>query len=206
MSSEAGRRTEAVRAEAENTEDVRAEAESAEDENAKGLAGVRVSSEAAGGAIGETYPREEKFTELEPPQVPKSWQLSRKEDWRKTVQLLLQLDRSQFVVSPGFGSLEEALESGPGLLDLFAGSRGLSRACCNLASTWSLTFDLAHSPKEDLLNSSLQRLLFKLGLLDLFARLFRRLSRRPAERFNIRRVRHGARLCSNTRTFWAIRC
>lgn len=54
------------------------------------------------------------------------------------------------------------LRSGPGILDLFAGSRGLSRACCRAAATWSLTFDIDHSPQEDLLIKSLQGLLLDL--------------------------------------------
>ena len=154
---------EVLSAEAEITEDGRAEAESAEDENAEARHEARELAEASEGAsIEPSFKEEEKPKEQVPPQVSKSWRLQSKQDWKKIVNLLLQFDRSQFVVSPGFRSLEEALETGPGILDLFAGSRGLSRACCNLASTWSLTFDLAHSPKEDLLNSSLQGLLFKL--------------------------------------------
>ncbi len=72
------------------------------------------------------------------------------------VQELLKFDKSQFVFSPCFPDLEAALRSGPGILDLFAGSRGLSRACCRAAPVWSLTFDIDHSPREDLLNKSLQ--------------------------------------------------
>ena len=140
----------------------RAEAESAEDENEEAKDKDRDLRGAPGGSSNEASVQEDEAKEQVPPQAPKSWRLQRKEEWKKIVNLLLQFDRSQFVLSPGFRSLEEALETGPGILDLFAGSRGLSRACCNLASTWSLTFDLAHSPKEDLLNSSLQGLLFKL--------------------------------------------
>ena len=89
--------------------------------------------------------------------------MKKRGEWKKISEELLALfDRSQFVWSKQFASLEEALASGPGILDLFAGSRGLSRACCNLAKTWTLTFDLQHSPREDLLNSSLQGLLFRL--------------------------------------------
>lgn len=45
---------------------------------------------------------------------------------------------------------------------LIAGSRGLSKACCRAAPTWSLTFDIAHSPSEDLLCKTLQAKLTKL--------------------------------------------
>lgn len=62
----------------------------------------------------------------------------------------------QFVFSPSFDSLEAAFDSGPGILDLFSGSRGFSRACVRNAPCWTLTFDLAHSPSEDLLSPSLQ--------------------------------------------------
>ena len=72
------------------------------------------------------------------------------------VQELLQFNKSQFVFSSAFPDLESALRSGPGILDLFSGSRGLSRACCRAAATWSLTFDIDHSPRENLLNKSLQ--------------------------------------------------
>ena len=72
------------------------------------------------------------------------------------VQELLQFSKSQFVFSSAFPDLESALRSGPGILDLFSGSRGLSRACCRAAATWSLTFDIDHSPRENLLNKSLQ--------------------------------------------------
>ena len=75
---------------------------------------------------------------------------------------LLEFPRSQFVVAKEFDSLEAALASGPGLLDLFAGSRGLSKACCRAAPIWSLTFDISHSPSEDLLVLSLQNKVTKL--------------------------------------------
>ena len=80
----------------------------------------------------------------------------------EVVQELKKFDKSQFVFNTDFKDLESALRSGPGILDLFAGSRGLTRACCRAAPTWSLTFDIDHSPQEDLLNKSLQGLLLKL--------------------------------------------
>ena len=81
---------------------------------------------------------------------------------KEMVAELLQFERSQFVFSSDFLDLETALRSGPGILDLFSGSRGLSRACCRAAPVWSLTFDIDHSPREDLLDKSLQGKLLSL--------------------------------------------
>ena len=106
---------EVLSAEAEITEDGRAEAESAEDENAEARREAGELVEASEGAsIEPSFKEEEKPKEQVPPQVPKSWRLQSKQDWKKIVNLLLQFDRSQFVVSPGFRSLEEALETGRG--------------------------------------------------------------------------------------------
>lgn len=80
----------------------------------------------------------------------------------EVIEELLRFPRNQFVISEEFGSLEEALSSGPGILDLFAASRGLSKACCRSAPTWSLCFDISHSPSENLLVVSLQNKLTKL--------------------------------------------
>lgn len=80
----------------------------------------------------------------------------------EVIEELLRFPRNQFVISEEFGSLEEALSSWPGILDLFAGSRGLSKACCRSAPTWSLCFDISHSPSENLLVVSLQNNLTKL--------------------------------------------
>ena len=80
----------------------------------------------------------------------------------EVIEELFRFPQSQFVFSEEFGSLEEALHSGPGILDLFAGSRGLSKACCRSAPTWSLCFDISHSPSENLLVVSLQNKLTKL--------------------------------------------
>lgn len=76
--------------------------------------------------------------------------------------MLRQFDASQFVLSKEFSTLEEAFDSGPGILDLFAGSRGFSKACVKHAATWTLTFDLAHSEAENLLSPPLQEQLLRL--------------------------------------------
>ena len=47
-------------------------------------------------------------------------------DWKTF--LLKAFHRDQFVHSRRFKSLEEAIASGPGILDLFSGARGFSRA------------------------------------------------------------------------------
>lgn len=54
------------------------------------------------------------------------------------------------------------MRSGPGILDLFSGARGISRACAATFDVWCLTFDLKHHPSEDLSNLSLQGKLARL--------------------------------------------
>ena len=48
------------------------------------------------------------------------------------------------------------------MLDLFAGSRGVSGAFVEAAKSWSLTFDIDHDPKENLLAAPLQRVIVDL--------------------------------------------
>ena len=55
-----------------------------------------------------------------------------------------------------FASLLAALDSGPGCIELFAGSRNLSRALVRSGFPWALCLDLAHSPSEDLLSRVVQ--------------------------------------------------
>lgn len=82
---------------------------------------------------------------------------------------LKKFDKSQFLWSSNFSSLEEAWEAGPGVLDLFSGSRGFAKAIVQVAPTWVLTFDVAHSDREDLTNKPLQDCLVRLILLGTFA-------------------------------------
>eukprot|EP00438_Fugacium_kawagutii_P030227 Skav219520 [mRNA] locus=scaffold30:151922:156355:+ [translate_table: standard] len=77
-------------------------------------------------------------------------------DWGSVVQKLLSFPSNQFVFHSSFASLEEALASGPGILDLFSGARGFSRAFVSVAASWSLCFDISHHPGEDLLEPRLQ--------------------------------------------------
>ena len=70
--------------------------------------------------------------------------------------LLRKFRRDQFIFSSSFSSLEEAIAAGPGLLDLFSGSRGFATSFVKRHSTWAVCFDLAHSSSEDLLDPQLQ--------------------------------------------------
>ena len=72
---------------------------------------------------------------------------------------LLTFSRTQFLWNSTFTSLEEALSSGPGFLDLYSGSRGVARAAVRQGARWVLCFDLKHSPSEDLSSVPLQELL-----------------------------------------------
>ena len=77
--------------------------------------------------------------------------------------VLLQLfRRSQFVFSKKFPDLETALQSGPGLLDLFSGARGFAKSFTQSADTWAVCFDLKHHEDENLLSADLQRILLQL--------------------------------------------
>ena len=76
--------------------------------------------------------------------------------WLEVVSRLTQFKRSQFVIDPKYKDLDEALRSGPGVLDLYSGKRGFSRAITKLGCPWCLCFDLKHGVDEDLLEPSLQ--------------------------------------------------
>eukprot|EP00438_Fugacium_kawagutii_P003106 Skav210388 [mRNA] locus=scaffold1526:346357:350934:- [translate_table: standard] len=80
------------------------------------------------------------------------------------VQRLLKFRPEQFVFSSKFADLSEALRDGPGVLDLFSGARGFSRAFTELVPSWSLCFDISHHPDENLEDVELQSVL--LGLLQ----------------------------------------
>ena len=82
--------------------------------------------------------------------------------------LLRSFPEDQFIWHQKFASLEDALQSGAGVLDLFSGSRGFARACAKMAETWVLTFDIAHNVNEDLLQGPLQSKITKLLRLKAF--------------------------------------
>jgi hypothetical protein len=76
--------------------------------------------------------------------------------------VLCLFDHSQFVYDKTrFESLAEAVSSGPGLLDLYSGARGFSKALVRLGCPWAVCFDLKHSIREDLSNPLTQRTLLK---------------------------------------------
>ncbi len=69
----------------------------------------------------------------------------------KAKNLLLGLPSSQFVIGAEFATVEEALEEGPGLLDLFSGQRGFAEALVRRGAPWAVCWDLKHSLLEDVL-------------------------------------------------------
>jgi hypothetical protein len=70
---------------------------------------------------------------------------------------LLQFSGSQFAWDRKmFRSLEEALQSGAGILDLLSGHRGFARAAVRHRAPWVLTFDLKHNEPEDFTEEPLQ--------------------------------------------------
>lgn len=82
--------------------------------------------------------------------------------------VLRSFPEDQFIWHQKFASLEDALQSGAGVLDLFSGSRGFARACVQMAETWVLTFDIAHNVNEDLLQGPLHSKITKLLRLKAF--------------------------------------
>ena len=96
-------------------------------------------------------------------------------DDSEAVEMLLRVPPEQFEFSESFGDLSTALKSGPGILDLFSGVRGVARACTREAHCWVLCFDLGHHHSEDLLGEPLQVQLLKLAR----ARVFRAMGAAP---------------------------
>ena len=71
------------------------------------------------------------------------------------LQLLRTLPASQFVLPRG-GDLDVLLTK-PGHLDLFSGCRVAAQELANRSGRWVLTYDVLHSPTEDLLDEQVQR-------------------------------------------------
>ena len=86
----------------------------------------------------------------------------------RALQLLRNFPEDQFLFSSAFSSLQEAFLSGPGILDLFSGSRGVAKRCVERGKTWVLCFDVKHNPSEDLLYPPVQDKLVKLVTLGAF--------------------------------------
>ena len=86
--------------------------------------------------------------------------------WQKTLVNAFRPD--QFVLAPGFKTIEEAIQHGSGLLDMFSGARGFAKALTKLGCPWAICFDLKHHPSEDLLQAKVQRTLRRLLLSGAF--------------------------------------
>ena len=69
--------------------------------------------------------------------------------------LLEALPAEQFVLPRG-GKLNTLLDK-PGHLDLFSGCRVAAQELANRTGRWVLTYDILHSPEEDLLDAEVQR-------------------------------------------------
>lgn len=82
--------------------------------------------------------------------------------------LLRQFDSSQFIFRKEFNSLEEAIRSGGGLLDLFSGKRGFARAFVTAGCPWAVCFDIKDGEKQNLLDAQLQSVLLRLLSLGSF--------------------------------------
>ena len=70
------------------------------------------------------------------------------------LKLLLTLPESQFVFPPGVDRAQCLRYKGH--LDLFSGSRASARALAAESGQWVLTYDIKHSPDEDLLSGPVQ--------------------------------------------------
>ncbi len=148
-------------AEAEKREDQRRGQVSrlAEAEGEQGFPCHVTEVEVKKGSLASSYAEDAEQTEgfVEPPKDRKARdQLTA---WQREV---LKFPRSQFVLSKKFKTVEEAVLQGPGVLDLYSGSRGISKACVAAFDSWTLTFDIKHHPSQDLSNLSLQGTLARL--------------------------------------------
>ncbi len=70
---------------------------------------------------------------------------------KRALEMLQSFPKEQFVLPKG--GVWPPTE--PGLLDLFSGERGVAKEAAKLG-TWSLCFDVEHSPEEDLCNEELR--------------------------------------------------
>lgn len=141
---------EAEKAEAERTEDESAEAERTEDERAEAERKQTKGRRGASSTASEGELRRGKMEE-------------------EAVQKLLQIPAGQFLKNPKFSSLEEAIRSGPGLLDCFSGRRGFATALVKRGAPWALCWDLRHHASENLLSRDTQSNLLSLVSLGAFA-------------------------------------
>lgn len=82
------------------------------------------------------------------------------------MELLSQLPDDQFVLPRGFSA--EAVRRYPGHLDLFSGCRVAAQELANKTGRWVLTFDVLHSPSENLLDRKVQRHISDMVAADCF--------------------------------------
>ncbi|CAK9099077.1 unnamed protein product [Durusdinium trenchii] len=72
-------------------------------------------------------------------------------------QLLRKLPESYFVFPKSWNRKQRRTSlSFTGALDLFSGSRGLAKSLARHTQNWVLTYDIAHDPRQDLLDPSVQ--------------------------------------------------
>lgn len=72
-------------------------------------------------------------------------------------QLLRKLPESYFVFPKSWNRKQRRTSlSFTGALDLFSGSRGLAKSLARHTQNWALTYDIAHDPRQDLLDPSVQ--------------------------------------------------
>ncbi len=88
--------------------------------------------------------------------------------WSRVVNKLLLFREDQFLFSSKFSCLKAALDDGPGILDLFSGSRGHAKALQQFGARWVLCFDIKHHSSEDLSSVSVQQSLVELTELGAF--------------------------------------
>ena len=81
-------------------------------------------------------------------------------------QILINLPASQFVLPKGVKTVQEALQRGPGVLDLFSGARGFAKAVVNRGAPWVVCWDIKHSTLEGVVNPQNKRILRRLLELD----------------------------------------
>ena len=143
-STEAAERTEAV----DDTEAV----EVREREEFAEAAGIAKETEASGRADCEEEEENKKAVTSEAGGDEES-----KKDKGERLELLKLFRADQFVYDRSrHGSLEEALQRGAGLLDLYSGRRGFAKAFVKAGCPWALCFDIKHNEDEDLLRTQTQ--------------------------------------------------
>ena len=169
--------TEAARAEAARAEDAGTEAVRTEAASAEAVRAEAEMTEAAGTEVAE--PEAARTAELDEDsgaardeaaatqtsrsseaKVGLKWRVGLKAGGfssRAGLQWLLARDPGQFIINKAYKNIEAAIQSGPGLLDLFSGQRGFARAFVEKGCPWAICFDLKDGEDKNLLEPQLQR-------------------------------------------------